>query len=92
MSRTAKPRSSLAPVSLPRIGGDEASIDIRLKIKGKAAADLADYRQAYIAGHDQEVDLNPDDGLNGERPIEVLRRGEVERVVESARRVGVQGA
>jgi len=57
LSRTAKPRSSLAPVSLPRIGGDEASIDIRLKIKGKAAADLADYRQAYIAGHDQEVDL-----------------------------------
>ena len=36
--------------------------------------------------------VNPDDRLNGERPIEVLRRGEVERVVESARRVGVQGA
>jgi len=36
--------------------------------------------------------VNPDDRLNGERPIDVLRRGNVDLVVESARRVGIQGA
>ncbi len=36
--------------------------------------------------------VNPDDHLNNERPIDVLRRGEVDLVLESARRVGVQGA
>jgi hypothetical protein len=36
--------------------------------------------------------VNPDDHLDNERPIEKLRRGELEPVIESARRVGVQGA
>jgi hypothetical protein len=36
--------------------------------------------------------VNPDDRLGNERPIEVLRRGDVDLVLESARRVGVQGA
>lgn len=36
--------------------------------------------------------VNPDDNLDGERPIDVLRRGELDRVLESARRIGVQGA
>lgn len=36
--------------------------------------------------------VNPDDRLNNERPIDLLRRGEVELVLESARRVGEQGA
>ena len=36
--------------------------------------------------------VNPDDGLGGERPIDVLRRGQLARVLESARRMGVQGA
>ncbi len=36
--------------------------------------------------------VNRDDGLNDERPIDALRRGEVNRVLESARRIGVQGA
>ena len=36
--------------------------------------------------------VNPDDNLNDERPIDVLRRGELDRVLESARRIGVQGA
>lgn len=36
--------------------------------------------------------INPDDNLNDERPIDVLRRGELKRVLKSARRIGVQGA
>ena len=36
--------------------------------------------------------INPDDRLDGERPIDLLRRGELGRVLESARRVGTQGA
>jgi len=36
--------------------------------------------------------INPDDLLNNERPIDVLRQGNIDRVLESARRVGVQGA
>ena len=36
--------------------------------------------------------VNPDDHLNNERPIDVLRRGDVDLVLASARRVGVQGA
>jgi len=35
---------------------------------------------------------NPDDHLGKERPIDLLRRGELELVLESARRVGIQGA
>ena len=36
--------------------------------------------------------VNQDDRLGNERPIDVLRRGEVGRVVDSARRIGNQGA
>jgi hypothetical protein len=36
--------------------------------------------------------VNPDDSLHHKRPIDVLRRGDVDLVLESARRVGVQGA
>ncbi|GEO81448.1 hypothetical protein [Pararhodospirillum oryzae] len=36
--------------------------------------------------------VNPDQRLENEAPVEVLRRGDVDRVIESARRVGVQGA
>jgi hypothetical protein len=35
---------------------------------------------------------NPDDHLDNARPIDVLRRGNIDLVVESARRVGSQGA
>jgi len=36
--------------------------------------------------------ISPDDLLAGEAPIDLLRRGEVASVIESARRIGVQGA
>jgi hypothetical protein len=36
--------------------------------------------------------VSPDSLLNNERPIDILRRGDVELVLESARRIGEQGA
>jgi len=36
--------------------------------------------------------VTPDASLDGEQPIEVMRRGELGLVLESARRVGTQGA
>jgi len=36
--------------------------------------------------------VNPDSRLGGKRPIDVLKAGDVEKVVEVAQRVGVQGA
>lgn len=36
--------------------------------------------------------INPQDGLDGQKPIERLRAGDVAAVVGAARRVGVQGA
>jgi hypothetical protein len=35
--------------------------------------------------------MNESDGLDGERPVDALRRGEVDRVVRVARAIGVQG-
>lgn len=35
--------------------------------------------------------INPNDGLDGARPIEVLREGEIDKVVAVAHSVGVQG-
>lgn len=36
--------------------------------------------------------VHPDDRLNGRKPIDVLREGKIEMVVEAARRIGQQGA
>jgi hypothetical protein len=36
--------------------------------------------------------VNPEDRLGGRRPIDALKAGEVEKVVEAARRLGQQGA
>ena len=34
----------------------------------------------------------PDDRLHGQKPIDVLKEGKVDLVIEAARRVGQQGA
>ena len=36
--------------------------------------------------------VNPDDRLGGRRPIDALKAGETDEVVEAARRIGQQGA
>jgi hypothetical protein len=36
-------------LALPRIDTEEKLLDVRLRLKGKAAIDLADYQRAYAA-------------------------------------------
>ena len=48
---------SPAALSLPKIDLTEKSLDVRLRLKGKPAVDLADYQQAYQAAHGVPVDL-----------------------------------
>ncbi len=41
-----KPKSTLA---LPKFDAEEKTLELRLRLKGKPAVDLADYREAYTA-------------------------------------------
>jgi len=36
--------------------------------------------------------VNPNDALGDARPIDVMRRGDLSRVLEAAHRIGAQGA
>jgi len=51
----AKPPAAL---SLPKIDLTEKTLDVRLRLKGKAAVDLADYQDAYRATHGEPVELD----------------------------------
>ena len=41
-----EPKTTLA---LPKLDTEEKSLDVRLRLKGKAGVDLADYQRAYAA-------------------------------------------
>ncbi len=45
MAKTPTP----APLALAKIDLEEKSLEVRLRLKGKAAVDLMDYRRAYQA-------------------------------------------
>ena len=47
-----------AALSLPKIDLTEKVLDVRLRLKGKAAIDLADYQAAYQATHGEAVELD----------------------------------
>ena len=47
------PTSALA---LPKIDLEEKSLDVRLRLKGKAAIDLLDYQRAYEAANGEKVE------------------------------------
>ncbi len=44
--------------SLPKIDLTEKVLDVRLRLKGKVAIDLADYQAAYQATHGEAVELD----------------------------------
>jgi hypothetical protein len=48
-----------ATLALARIDLDEKLIDVRLRLKGKAAVDLADYQRAYAATNGHAVEPEP---------------------------------
>lgn len=62
---------------------------------GSIVAGLKAMRQA-LASNNPWVMLNflsrPDERLNGAKPIDLLRRGETDLVLEAAQRIGSQGA
>ncbi len=52
-------RPPASPLALAKIDLEEKSLEVRLRLKGKAAVDLADYQRAYQAANGQPVDPEP---------------------------------
>lgn len=50
-----QPNTTLA---LTRIETEEKTTDLKLRLKGKLAVDLADYLRAYVETNGQSVDLD----------------------------------
>jgi len=50
-------RPSTTSLAVPRIETDEKTTDLRLRLKGKLATDLADYLRAYGETNGQAVEL-----------------------------------
>ncbi len=50
-------RPPAPPLALAKIDLEEKSLEVRLRLKGKAAIDLADYQRAYQAAHAQAADV-----------------------------------
>jgi hypothetical protein len=51
-------RPSAPSLSVPRIDTEEKTTDLRLRLKGKLAVDLADYLRAYVETNGQTVELD----------------------------------
>lgn len=47
---------SLPTLALPKLDREEKVTDLRLRLKGKAAIDLADYQRAYEADHGEAIE------------------------------------
>ena len=47
------------PIGLAKLDLEEKTREVRLRFKGKAAADVADYQRAYQAAHSQAVEAEP---------------------------------
>lgn len=50
----AKPPT--AALALPKLDREERTLDVRLRLKGRAAVDLADYQRAYEADHAEAIE------------------------------------
>ena len=53
MTRPAKTALALGKIDL-----EEKTTDLRLKLKGKLAVDLADYQRAFAQANDQSLELD----------------------------------
>lgn len=51
-------RPSALSLSVARIDTEEKTTDLRLRLKGKLAVDLADYLRAYVETNGQTVELD----------------------------------
>lgn len=52
-------KSPATPIALPKLDLEEKTLEVRLRLKGKAAVDVADYQRAYRAAHDQAIEAEP---------------------------------
>lgn len=43
-------------LALPRLDREEKTLDVRLRLKGRAAVDLADYQRAYETDHGESIE------------------------------------
>lgn len=48
-----------APLALPKIDLEEKTLEVRLRLKGAAAADPADYQRAYQALNGEPIEAEP---------------------------------
>jgi len=53
------PRSPAPALALPKIDLEEKSVEVRLRLKGKAAVDLIDYQRAYQALNGEGIEIEP---------------------------------
>ena len=49
------PRSP-ASLALPKLDKEEKTLDLRLRLKGRAAVDYLEYQKAYEAAHGEAID------------------------------------
>ena len=52
-------KSPSPPIALPKLDLEERTLEVRLRLKGRAAIDVADYLRAYQVHHGQAVDAEP---------------------------------
>jgi len=53
------PRSPAPALALAKIDLEERSVEVRLRLKGKAAVDLLDYQSAYQALNGETIEAEP---------------------------------
>lgn len=49
-------KAASAALALPKLDREEKVLDLRLRLKGRAAIDLADYQRAYEAAHGESIE------------------------------------
>lgn len=49
------PKTS-ATLALPKLEREEKTLDLKLRLKGRAASDLIDYQKIYEADHSDPID------------------------------------
>ena len=52
-------KSPAPPIGLGKIDSEEKTVEVRLRFKGRAAADLLDFQRAYQARHSEAVEPAP---------------------------------
>ena len=53
MAKTPAP----APLALAKVELEEKSLEVKFRLKGRAAVDLLDYKRAHQALNDQDLDI-----------------------------------